>query len=89
MQRAGVVTKPRSPRSPAERRSLPVPAASPLPETTAMSMLLIIILVLLILGAFGGGLSRPAYRGPGIGIGTVLLIILILWVLGVFGSRPF
>ena len=54
-----------------------------------MSTLLIVILVLLILGAFGGGLSRPAYRGPGIGIGTVLLIILILWVLGVFGTRPF
>ena len=54
-----------------------------------MSTVLIVILVLLILGAFGGGFARPAFRGPGIGIGTVLLIILILWVLGVFGSRPF
>ena len=54
-----------------------------------MSTLLVVILILLILGAFGGGLSRPAYRGPGIGLGTVLLIILILWVLGVFGTRPF
>ena len=54
-----------------------------------MSMLLVILLVLLILGAFGGGFARPAYRGPGIGLGTVLLIILLLWVFGVFGTRPF
>lgn len=54
-----------------------------------MSMLLVIFLVLLILGAFGGGFARPAYRGPGIGLGTVLLIILLLWLFGVFGSRPF
>ena len=54
-----------------------------------MSTLLIVLLVLLILGAFGGGFARPAYRGPGIGIGTILLIILLLWTLGVFGSRPF
>jgi hypothetical protein len=45
--------------------------------------------VLLILGAFGGGLARPAYRGPGIGLGTVLLIVLLLWLFGVFGTRPF
>ena len=54
-----------------------------------MSTLLIIVLVLLILGAFGGGLSRPAYRAPGIGLGTILLIILLLWIFGVFGTRPF
>jgi hypothetical protein len=54
-----------------------------------MTTLLLVLLVLFMLGAFGGGLSRPAYRGPGIGIGTILLIILILWVLGVFGTRPF
>jgi hypothetical protein len=54
-----------------------------------MGTILLIVLILIILGAFGGGLSRPAFRGPGIGIGTILLIILILWVLGVFGSRPF
>jgi hypothetical protein len=54
-----------------------------------MPLLLVILLVLLILGAFGGGFARPAFRGPGIGIGTILLIILLLWVLGVFGTRPF
>ena len=54
-----------------------------------MSIILVILLVLLILGAFGGGLARPNFRGPGIGIGSLLLIILLLWVLGVFGSRPF
>jgi len=54
-----------------------------------MSILLIIVLVVLMLGAFGGGVARPAYRGPGISIGTILLIILVLWMLGVFGSRPF
>lgn len=54
-----------------------------------MSILLIVVLVLLILGAFGGGFARPAYRGPGIGIGTILLIVLLLWLFGVFGSRPF
>jgi hypothetical protein len=58
-------------------------------DNAAMSTLLIIVLVLLILGAFGGGFARPAYRGPGIGIGTVLLIVLLLWIFGVFGSRPF
>ena len=54
-----------------------------------MSTLLVIVLILLILGAFGGGLSRPNYRTPGISVGTVLLIILLLWIFGVFGSRPF
>ena len=58
-------------------------------DNLAMSTLLILVLILLILGAFGGGLARPNYRGPGIGIGTILLIILRLWIFGVFGSRPF
>jgi hypothetical protein len=54
-----------------------------------MPILLVVVLVLLILGAFGGGFARPAYRGPGIGLGTVLLIVLLLWLFGVFGTRPF
>ena len=54
-----------------------------------MPLLLFIILLLLVLGAFGGGLARPTFRGPGIGLGTVLLIVLLLWVFGVFGPRPF
>ena len=54
-----------------------------------MPTLLVIVLILLILGAFGGGIARPNFRGPGIGIGTILLIILLLWILGVFGTRPF
>jgi hypothetical protein len=52
-------------------------------------MLLLVLLVLFMPGAFGGGLSRPAYRGPGIGVGTLLLVVLLLRVFGVFGSRPF
>jgi len=51
-------------------------------------MLLLIFLIILILGSFGGGFYRPAYRTHGISVGTVLLIVLILWMLGVFGSRP-
>ena len=58
-------------------------------DNAVMSTLLLIVLILLILGAFGGGLSRPAYRGPGISVGAILLIILLLWMFGVFGSRPF
>jgi hypothetical protein len=54
-----------------------------------MPTILLVVLILLILGAFGGGFARPAYRGPGISIGAVLLIILLLWIFGVFGSRPF
>ncbi|HYE18247.1 MAG TPA: hypothetical protein VEA69_07370 [Tepidisphaeraceae bacterium] len=53
-----------------------------------MTILFIILIVLIIL-SFGGGLTRPNFRGPGIGLGTVLLIVLILWALGVFGPRPF
>jgi hypothetical protein len=49
----------------------------------------LIILILLILLSYGGGVYRPAYRTPGISVGTILLIILVLWLLGVFGSRPF
>ena len=67
----------------------PFPATPASPDTVPMSILLIIVLVVLMLGAFGGGVARPAYRGPGISIGTILLIILVLWMLGVFGSRPF
>ncbi len=51
--------------------------------------ILLIVLIVFILLSFGGGISRPQYRTPGISVGTVLLIILILWLLGVFGSRPF
>jgi uncharacterized membrane protein YoaK (UPF0700 family) len=68
--------------------SLPVPRTDGEPDNNDMTILLI-ILVLFMLGAFGGGISRPAYRRHGISIGTILLIILVLWVLGVFGSRPF
>ena len=68
---------------------MPVPLRTRAGDTAGMSTVLIVILVLLILGAFGGGFARPAFRGPGIGIGTILLIILLLWVFGVFGSRPF
>jgi hypothetical protein len=63
-------------------------ATTPL-DNGVMPTILLIVLILLILGAFGGGFARPAYRGPGIGVGTVLLIVLLLWVFGVFGSRPF
>ncbi|HZK80657.1 MAG TPA: hypothetical protein VFC46_06305 [Humisphaera sp.] len=52
-------------------------------------MILFIILIVLLVISFGGGMARPAYRTPGISVGTILLIILILWLLGVFGSRPF
>ena len=58
------------------------------PDNTGMTILLIILIVLILL-SFGGGLSRPQYRMPGVSVGTILLIILILWLLGVFGSRPF
>jgi hypothetical protein len=58
-------------------------------DHAVMPLLLFVILVLLVLGAFGGGLARPAFRGPGIGLGTVLLIVLLLWAFGVFGTRPF
>ena len=58
-------------------------------DNALMSTLLLILLILLILGAFGGGLARPAYRGPGVSVGAILLIILLLWMFGVFGSRPF
>ena len=51
--------------------------------------ILLIILIILILLSYGGGAYRPAYRTPGISIGTILLIVLVLWLLGVFGSRPF
>jgi Tfp pilus assembly protein PilX len=51
--------------------------------------ILLIILIVLMIASFGGGLSRPQYRTPGISLGTILLIVLILWLLGVFGSRPF
>jgi len=54
-----------------------------------MPIILVVVLVLLILGAFGGGVARPAFRGPGIGLGTILLIVLLLWLFGVFGTRPF
>jgi hypothetical protein len=54
----------------------------------AMTILLIVLIVLILL-SFGGGLSRPTYRTPGISVGTILLIVLILWMLGVFGTRPF
>lgn len=53
-----------------------------------MPILFIILIVLLVL-SFGGGFYRPAYRTPGISLGTILLIVLILWLFGVFGSRPF
>ncbi|HWE01757.1 MAG TPA: hypothetical protein VG326_05045 [Tepidisphaeraceae bacterium] len=53
-----------------------------------MSILFIILIVLVIL-SFGGGVARPAYRTPGISLGTILLIILVLWLFGVFGSRPY
>jgi uncharacterized membrane protein YoaK (UPF0700 family) len=66
-----------------------VPATGRPPDNARMSTLLLILLVLLILGAFGSGLARPAYRGPGISVGAILLIILLLWMFGVFGSRPF
>ncbi len=52
-------------------------------------LILFIILIVLALGSFGGGMSRPAYRTPGISIGTILLIVLVLWALGVIGTRPF
>jgi hypothetical protein len=51
--------------------------------------ILLIVLIVLILLSYGGGVYRPAYRTPGISIGTILLIVLVLWLLGVFGSRPF
>jgi hypothetical protein len=51
--------------------------------------ILFILLIVLILLSYGGGIYRPAYRTPGISIGTILLIVLVLWLLGVFGSRPF
>jgi hypothetical protein len=51
--------------------------------------ILLIVLIVLILLSYGGGMYRPAYRTPGISIGTILLIVLVLWLLGVFGSRPF
>jgi hypothetical protein len=53
-----------------------------------MSILFIVLIVLLVL-SFGGGMARPAYRTPGISLGTILLIVLRLWVFGVFGSRPY
>ena len=40
-------------------------------------LILFIILIVLALGSFGGGMSRPAYRTPGISIGTILLIVLV------------
>jgi hypothetical protein len=51
--------------------------------------ILFIILIVLILLSYGGGMYNPAYRMPGISLGTILLIVLVLWLLGVFGSRPF
>ena len=68
---------------------MPVPESARPPDHTAMPLLLFLLLLLLVLGAFGGGLARPAFRGPGIGLGTVLLIVLLLWAFGVFGTRPF
>ena len=57
-------------------------------ENAVMPTILFILLIILILVAFGGGLSRPNYRTPGVSVGTVLLIVLLLWIFGVFGSRP-
>jgi hypothetical protein len=51
--------------------------------------ILFIILIILVIGSYGGGMHQPAFRGPGISLGTILLIVLLLWVFGVFGSRPF
>jgi hypothetical protein len=65
-----------------------VPSVAGLSDNGRMTILLIILIVLMI-ASFGGGLSRPQYRTPGISLGTILLIVLILWLLGVFGSRPF
>ena len=59
---------------------LPVPRTDRPPENAGMTTILLILLILLILGAFGGGFARPAYRGPGIGIGTILLIILLILI---------
>jgi len=53
-----------------------------------MPTILFILLIILILVAFGGGISRPTYRTPGISVGTILLIVLLLWIFGVFGTRP-
>jgi hypothetical protein len=53
-----------------------------------MSILFILLIVLVVM-SFGGGFYRPAYRTPGISLGSILLIVLLLWMFGVFGSRPF
>jgi hypothetical protein len=74
----------------ATRATSAVPATGRRPPDNGMlPTVLLILLILLILGAFGGGLARPAYRGRGISVGAILLIILLLWIFGVFGSRPF
>jgi hypothetical protein len=57
-------------------------------ENVVMPTILLIVLVILILVSFGGGLTRPNYRTPGISVGTILLIVLLLWIFGVFGGRP-
>ncbi len=51
--------------------------------------ILFIVLIVLVVVSFGGGFYRPAYRTPGISLGSILLIVLLLWMFGVFGARPF
>ena len=65
-----------------------VPVILRVSQNTAMPTILFVLLIILILVAFGGGLSRPNYRTPGISVGTILLIVLLLWLFGVFGTLP-
>src|SRR5687767_1720388 len=70
------------------RRAFGVPVIRCTSENAVMPTILFILLIILILVAFGGGISRPTYRTPGISVGTILLIVLLLWIFGVFGTRP-
>jgi hypothetical protein len=44
-------------------------------------MLILLIVLILVFGLGGNFYNEGAYRGPGIGIGTILLIILIYMLL--------
>jgi hypothetical protein len=43
--------------------------------------MLLILLIVLVLCSYGGGFYGPeAYRGPGIGVGTLLLVLLLVLI---------
>jgi hypothetical protein len=44
-------------------------------------MLILLIVLILVFGLGGNFYNEGAYRGPGIGIGTILLIVLIYMLL--------